>query len=79
MTKYESTKQQLNNNDSTNEPIWDVPVTWQMWGVMKIRAKTLDKATKKAVENQPLPKDAYYVDDSCEVDYDSPHLKRAES
>lgn len=50
---------------------WEVPVTWTENGTMRIQAETLDEAIEKAIGEEPLPKDADYVADSCEVDYDN--------
>lgn len=45
-----------------------IPVIWQMWGIITIKAKTLKEAIKKAEKDpNPLPF-GHYIDDSWEVD-----------
>lgn len=48
--------------------MWKVPVTWEMYGVVEVEADTLEEAVELAVEVEPLPDDAEYIDGSCKVD-----------
>ena len=45
--------------------IWEIPVTWEMRGTLKVEAKTLEEAMKIARDNRliPLP-GGYYVNGS---------------
>lgn len=45
---------------------YTIPCVWQMYGLMKIKAKSLDEALEKAYM-APLP-DGDYLDDSFEID-----------
>lgn len=47
--------------------VWQVPVTWQMQGVLEIEADSLEEACDKAY-NSGLPDDGDYIDASFEVD-----------
>lgn len=47
--------------------VWQVPVTWQMQGVLEIEADSLEEACDKAY-NSGLPDDGNYIDASFEVD-----------
>ena len=47
--------------------VWQVPVTWQMQGVLVIEADSLEKACDKAYDCG-LPADGDYIDASFEVD-----------
>lgn len=47
--------------------VWQVPVTWQMHGVLAIEADSLEKACDKAYDCG-LPDDGDYIDASFEVD-----------
>lgn len=49
---------------------WKVPVTWEMYGVVEVEADTLEEAVELAVEVEPLPDDAEYIDGSCKRDPD---------
>lgn len=55
-----------------NEKIFRIPVTWMVSGEMNIKAATLQDATRKAVYEMPLPNNGSYIDDSIELDEDSP-------
>ena len=43
-----------------------IPVVWQMYGVVRVEADTLEEAMEKAREEK-LP-DGDYIDDSFELD-----------
>lgn len=47
--------------------VWQVPVTWQMHGVLAIEADSLEKACDKAYDCG-IPRDGDYIDASFEVD-----------
>ena len=46
-----------------------LPVYWQMYGFVEVKADNIVDAVAIAKETARLPKDADYVDDSFEVDY----------
>lgn len=53
----------------TNEKQWHIPVTWEMTGVQKISAKTLDEALDKAkMSNNVPPTNGEYVEGSLMLD-----------
>lgn len=48
---------------------WNIPVTWEMCGIVQIEANTLEEAME-IVKNDvdvPLPFDKHYVDDSFDL------------
>ncbi len=47
-----------------------LPVYWQMYGFVEVKADNIVDAVAIAKETARLPKDADYVDGSFEVDYD---------
>lgn len=49
---------------------YKIPCTWEMYGVLDIRAKTMKEAIKIAENDQTtdLPDERTYVDGSFEVD-----------
>lgn len=50
--------------------VFVVPVSWRMYGEVKVKAKDADEAVMKAME-APLPKKgATYMDDSFQVQYE---------
>lgn len=54
-----------------------VPVTWQMCGLIKVKAKSAEEAFMKVKEDEedfPLPKEKEYVDASFEPSYDTPEM-----
>lgn len=52
--------------------IYKIPVSYQMWGVLNIKANSLEEAKKIALAwDTPLPKDAEYVSDSISIDTES--------
>ena len=50
--------------------IYKIPCVWQVWGIMKIKAKSLEEAINKAENEEPLPEHPEYIDDSFEVDHE---------
>lgn len=47
--------------------VWKIPVTWEMYGVVRVEADTLKAAMEIAEDPDgdiPLPKDGNYVDGS---------------
>lgn len=53
--------------------VWEIPVTWEMCGVIQIEAPTIKEAIRKILteeENVPLPDDSYYVDSSLVASMD---------
>lgn len=49
--------------------IFDIPVTFQMWGVEHIEAETLQEAIDIAKSGtRPLPTDRGYINDSYAID-----------
>lgn len=50
-------------------PIFNIPVTWSMYGVMSITANSLDDAIRYATDYEPLPK-GDYINASLEIDYE---------
>ncbi len=48
---------------------YTIPVTWEMFGELKIKASTLEEAFRIADDiNTGLPKESFYVDDSFVID-----------
>lgn len=52
--------------------VYKIPVVWQCFGTMYVEAESLKEAERKAIEEEPLPTDWEYVDDSIEIDEESP-------
>ena len=55
-------------------PVWRIPVTWEMCGIVKIYAATIEKAMEIAKDEEgviPLPDNGNYVDGSWHLSYDS--------
>ena len=46
---------------------YNIPVIWQVWGIIKINAESLEDAIDE-VESQPLPHNGEYIEGSFEVD-----------
>lgn len=48
---------------------WNIPVTWEMCGIVQIEADTLEEAMDIAKNdaNVPLPEDKNYVDGSFDL------------
>ena len=58
---------------------YKVPVSWQMYGYMDIRAEDWDEAIAIAEDDATsLPSNADYVDGSFEVDHDIIEFEREE-
>lgn len=53
---------------------YSIPVYWQSRGVVNIEADSIEEAKQKAVAGS-LPYKSEYVEDSIEVDEDSPLLR----
>jgi hypothetical protein len=54
-----------------NKPMktYKIQVSYQMSGIMEIEAESLDEAKEMVFDSdQPLPKDASYIDGSLELD-----------
>ena len=52
---------------------WKIPVTWEVCGIARVDADTLEEAIRHVMDDPdsiPLPKDGEYVDASfrCEVE-----------
>lgn len=47
--------------------IYNIPVTFEVYGVMRVEAASLKEAKRKALEEAPLPLEQYYVDESIEI------------
>lgn len=55
-------------------PEWEIPVTWEMFGKVKIRAATIEEAMEIARDVEgviPLPTDGDYVDSSWRLSYEN--------
>lgn len=50
--------------------VFNIPVTWQVYGVMKVEAESFEEAKKLVYGNAPLPNESTYVDDSIQIDED---------
>lgn len=48
--------------------LWNVPVTWSMYGEMKVTAKTKDEAVEKVQAMQALPSEQGYIEDSLNIE-----------
>ena len=48
--------------------IYKIPVVWEMWGVVRVKASSLDEAKKLALSHEYGLPDGDYVDDSEQVD-----------
>ena len=53
---------------------YSIPIIFQSWGVVNIEAGSLDEAKKLALVGS-LPYKSEYVEDSMEIDEDSPLLQ----
>lgn len=49
--------------------IYRLPVYWQMYGFVEVKAEDIVDAVALAKVNARLPQDARYVENSFEVDY----------
>lgn len=52
---------------------WKIPVTWEMCGIVSVKAKTLSEAMDTARDpegNIPLPSNSNYVDGSWSLSSD---------
>jgi hypothetical protein len=58
----------------TNKKVYSIPLYWQCWGVVNVEADNIEEAKKKALAGN-MPYKSEYVDDSMEVDEDSPLLR----
>ena len=47
---------------------YNIPCTWQMFGTQYNKANNLREAIRMAKENQPLPSDRGYINDSFQVE-----------
>ena len=59
---------------------WNIPVSWEMYGKIQIKAKTLAEAMEIAKDDDgviPIPTDSSYVDGSWELGMDNPDEIRA--
>lgn len=50
---------------------WKIPMTWQVYGICKIEAQTLEEAKEKALAWYTDLPCGLYVDDSIELDDES--------
>ena len=60
--------------ECTDLPEWIIPVCWEMCGIVKIRAATLDDAMEIARDKDgviPLPDNGTYVDGSWDLSCNS--------
>lgn len=58
---------------------WQIPVCWEMCGMVTVEADTLEEAVEIARDDDgdiPLPDDAYYVDGSWDLSYDDVEIIR---
>lgn len=58
---------------TVKEKIWKIPVSWEMCGMVKINAPTLDEAMDIARDRDeviPIPEDSTYVDGSWDLSCD---------
>lgn len=53
------------------QKIFEIPVIYSSWGIVNIVASSIEEATKLALDS-PLPYDPEYIEDSLQIDYDSP-------
>lgn len=56
------------------EKTYEIPVTWESYGTVKIKAKSLKEACEKIEKDEcsiPLPEKKYYVDGSFKNSFDS--------
>ena len=61
--------------DSSQEKEWSIPVSWEMCGFVKIKAKTAEEAIeifKETADDIPLPENSYYVGGSFTLSTDNP-------
>lgn len=49
------------------EEIYQIPVTYEMYGIVGVRAKSLKQAKQMVVEQERTPEESFYVDSSIEV------------
>ena len=50
-------------------PVYKIPVTWEVYGVMEIEADSIEEAILKA-DDHPYPLDPENVDGSQEVNFE---------
>ena len=48
-------------------PKFKIPVTFEMYGTLRIEADTLEEAIKFAIEDSELPENQYYIDGSLSI------------
>ena len=66
---------------SENEtlPEWEIPVTWEMCGKVKVQATSIEEAMEIAKDEEgviPLPDDGDYVDSSWRLTDSDPEMVR---
>ena len=49
---------------------YKIPVIWEVYGFMRIEASSLELAILKAIEEEPLPEDTRFLEESFEIDWD---------
>ena len=52
---------------------YKIPVIWQMAGFCTIKAESLEDAIEEA-QDEPLPSDSSYIEDSFEVDLEGAEI-----
>lgn len=57
-----------NTTKQQGHKVYKIPCVWQMWGILRVKAKTLEEATRLAIEEYPCPANGHYIEDSFEID-----------
>ena len=52
--------------------VYLIPVEFSKYGVMHVRADSLEEAKEKALYSEGLPEESEYLEDSIRIDYESP-------
>jgi hypothetical protein len=60
----------LENTENKEPKEWRIPVSWQVYGIVKVEADTLSEAIVIARDDEgiiPLPTESHYVDGSWQL------------
>lgn len=63
--------------DCENEKYYIVPVTWEMCGFVKVKAKSAEHAFDKVKDDEegyPLPEEKNYIEGSFSPSFDTPEM-----
>ena len=46
---------------------YQIACDWSVYGIMFVKANTLEEAKKKVIEDEPIPTDSEYLDESFKI------------